>query len=89
MRFTVEHIKPCKAINTKGSNCKKIGYFAEVCLQREINNIKTDANNTSEEKTDTYQSSIWNVKTMQNAPKFSTTLKNDFLRQVSINNNIV
>ena len=39
MRFTVEHIKPCKAINTKGSNCKKIGYFAEVCLQREINNI--------------------------------------------------
>ena len=31
MRFTVGHIKQCKVINAKCSNCKKIGHFAEVC----------------------------------------------------------
>ena len=35
-----------------------------------------------------YQLNIWNVKTTKNAPKFSTTLKNDFTRQISINNNV-
>ena len=40
MRFTVGHMKQCKAVNTKCPNCKKIGHFAKVCQQREINNIK-------------------------------------------------
>ena len=55
---------------------------------KEINNIETDVNDTIEEETETYQVSIWNVETTQNAPKFSTTLRNTFMRQVSINNNI-
>ena len=79
----------CKAINEKCSNCKKIGHFAKVCQQREINNIEINVNDTTEEVTETYQLYSWNFETTQNAPKFLTTLKNDFMRQVSINNNIV
>ena len=89
MRFTVGHIKQCKAINTKCSNCKKIGHFAKVCQHREISNTETNVNNTSGEETETYQVSICNIETTQNALKFSTTLKNNFMSQVSINNNIV
>ena len=88
LRFTVGHIKQCKAINTKCSNCKKIGHFAKVCQQREINNTETNVNNTSGEETETYQVSICNIETTQNELKFSTTLKNDFMSQVSINNNM-
>ena len=82
MRFAVGHIKQCKAINEKNS---KIGHFS-VCQQREINNIEINVNETIAEET-SYR--IWNVETTQNALKFSTTLKNDFMRQVSFKNNIV
>ena len=88
VRFTVGHIKQCKVINAKCFKCKKIDRFAKVCQQREINNIEANVNDTSEEDTDTYQINIWNLITTHNAPKFSATFKNDFMRQVSINNNI-
>ena len=54
MRFTVGHIKQYKAINTKCSSCKKIGHFAKVCQQREINIVETNVRNSSEEDTETY-----------------------------------
>ena len=57
-----------------------------MCQQREINNIEIKVNDTIAEETSYH---IWNVETTQNALKFSTTLKNDFMRQVSFNNNIV
>ena len=60
-----------------------------VNIEREINNIEANVSDNSKEDTDTYQISIWDVMTTQNAPKFSTTLKNDFMRQVSVNNNIL
>ena len=58
MRLTVEHMKQYKAINTKCSNCKKIGHFAKACRQRETNNIETNVKDTSEEETETYQLNI-------------------------------
>ena len=39
-RFTVKQMKQCRAINAKYSNYEKIGYFAKVCQQKEINNIE-------------------------------------------------
>ena len=36
MRFTVGHMKQCKTINAKFSDCKKIGHFSKVCQQREV-----------------------------------------------------
>ena len=42
----------------------------------------------TEDETETYQLSIWNVENTQNAPKFSDTLNNNFMRKISINNNI-
>lgn len=54
VRFTVEHITQCKAINAKCSKCKKIGHFVKVCKQREINIIETNINDTGEEDTGTY-----------------------------------
>ena len=33
-------MKQCKAINAKYSNYEKIGDFAKVCQQKEINNIE-------------------------------------------------
>ena len=59
-----------------------------IIRERETNNIETNVNNTNEEEPETYQLSTCNGKTTQNAPQFPTTLKNDFMRQVSINNNI-
>ena len=55
---------------------------------KEINNIETNVNNTTEEEVETYRLSIWNIETTQNGPKFSTALKNNFMGQVSINNNV-
>ena len=55
---------------------------------KEINNIETNVNNTTEEEVETYRLSIWNIETTENAPKFSTALKNNFMGQVSINNNV-
>lgn len=39
-RFTVKQMKQCRAINAKYSNYEKIGHFAKVCQQKEINNIE-------------------------------------------------
>ena len=55
---------------------------------KEINNIETNVNNTTEEEVETYRLSIWNIETTQNASKFSTALKNNFMGQVSINSNV-
>ena len=83
-------MKQCKDVNAKCSNCKKIfWYFVKVCQQRRINNIEANVNDPREEETETYQLNTWNFKTAPNAPEFSTTLKNNFTRQDSINNNIV
>ena len=72
MRFRVGHIKQCRVINAKCSNCKKIKHLAKACHQRGVNDIETNVSDTTGEETETYQLSIWNVGTTQNSPKFST-----------------
>ena len=54
-----------------------------------MHNVETKKDSTSEDETETYQLNIWNVETSsQKPPKFSSTLKDDFKRELSINNNI-
>ena len=37
--FSTKHLKECKALKAKRSNCKKIGHFAEVCKQKNVHHV--------------------------------------------------
>ena len=55
-----------------------------------MHSIETKEDSTSEDDTETYQLGIWNVEVSpQKPPEFSSTIKDDFKREVSINNNVV
>ena len=40
--FQSNHVKKCKAINSKYLNCSKIGYFAKVCCQHKTLKVIED-----------------------------------------------
>ena len=84
--FSIKHIKECKALKAKCSNCNEIGHFAKVCQQKNVNHV----GNTEEQKhvtqetteMETYQLNIWNMQLLSNLPKF-TTVKNDLKKNFS------
>ena len=43
--FSTKHLKECKALKAKCSNCKKIGHFAKVCRQQKNVNVLTTQKN--------------------------------------------
>ena len=73
--FSTKHIKECKALKAKCSNCKKIGHFAKACQQKNANRVDNtkEQEDVTQEITgmETYQLNIWNVQLLNNLPKFT------------------
>ena len=90
--FSTKHIKECKALKAKCSNCKKIGHFAKVCQQKKVNNVSNteEQEDVTQEITEmeTYQLNIWNVQLLNNLPKF-IAVKNDFKKNLLVNSLLV
>ena len=90
--FSTKHIKECKALKAKCSNCNKIGHFTKVCQQKNVNrvgNTEEQEDVTQETKeVETYQLNIWNIQLLNNLPKF-TAVKNDFKKNLLVNNRLV
>ena len=88
MPFSNKYIKECKILRLKCSNCNKIGTFAKENVNR-INNIE-DKEDINQEATDmeSCQLNIWNVQLLNNVLKF-TVVKNDFKRNLLVNNRLV
>ena len=53
--FKPNHIKDCKAINSKCLNCGKISHFAKVCQQKNVKVIDNKTSEESENENHTYQ----------------------------------
>ena len=85
-------MKECKALKEKCSNCNKIGYFAKVCQQKNVNPFDNteEQEDVTQETTEmeTYQLNIWNVQLLNNLPKF-TAVKIDFKKNLLVNNRLV
>ena len=90
--FSTNHIKECKAFQAKCSNCNKIGHFAKVCQQKNVNHVdNTEEQDDVTQKTtemEAYKLNIWNIQLSNNLPKF-TAVKNDFKKKLSVNNCLV
>ena len=85
-------MQECKALKAKCSNCSKIGHFTKVCQQKNVNRVdNTEEQEDSIEETtemDTCQLNIWNIQLSNNLPKF-TAVKNDFKKNLLVNNRLV
>ena len=90
--FSAKHIKQCEALKAKCSNCNKIGHFAKVYQQKNVNCVDNteEQEDVTQETTEmkTYQLSIWNIQLPNNLPKF-TAVKNDFKKNLLVNNRLV
>ena len=53
--FSTKHIKECKALKAKCSNCRKIGHFTKVCQQKNVNRV----DNTKEQEDVTQEITEW------------------------------
>ena len=88
MPFSNKYIKECKILRLKCSNCNKTGPFAKENVNR-INNIE-DKEDINQETTDmeSCQLNIWNVQLLKIVLKV-TVVKNDFKRNLLLNNRLV
>ena len=85
--FYQGHMKKCKALNAKCSNCLIIGHFDKICQKKDtktINTVKRDEDE-DEYETETYQLNIWRIKSPQSSPRFSAN-PHDFKCRLLINN---
>ena len=90
--FSTKHIKDCKALKGKCSNCNKIGHFAKVRQQKNVNRVDNteEQQDVTQEATEmeTYQLNIWNIQLSNNLPKF-TAVKNNFKKNLLAINHLV
>ena len=72
---------------------QKIGHSAKVCQQKNVNrvdNTEEQEDVTQEIRTmETYQQNIWSVQLLNNLPKFTAVKKNDFKKNLLVNNHLV
>ena len=93
--FKPNHLKKCKAINSKCLNCSKIGHFAKVCHQKKTIKVVEDKSvddadsGENGSQNETHQLNIWKIKLSQNFPKFNIPKKHDFKKHLFINNRVV
>ena len=80
---STKHIKECKALKAQCSNCNKIGHFAKVCQQKNVNCVdSTDSGNNRNGHIPVLQ---LERSTVKQSPKF-TVVKSDFKKNLLINN---
>ena len=90
--FSTKYIKEFKALKTNCGNCNKIGHFAKVCQQTNVNRVNNtvEQEDGSQERTEmeTYQLNISNVQLLNSLPKF-TAVKKDFKKNLLVNSRLV
>ena len=83
--FYQGHLKKCKVIDKKCSNCQRTGHFAIVCRQKDAKKLEATTEE-SEEEADTYRLNIFKLKTSQSIPQYSIKNRIDFKSRVVVNN---
>ena len=71
-RFNSSHIKKCKALKARCSNCDRVGHYMQRYVLQELRSKLQSTPNDEEETldTETYRLNIWKIKASQNVPKF-------------------
>ena len=91
-RFSRDHLKKCKGLHAKCTNCHRKGHLEIVCMQKDVskNDVShEDSESCSDSEQDTYLLNLWSMKLNSGSRHLSARTRDDFKTWVYANNCLV